>query len=162
MRNSKALQKAGAVVVSALVLGLQLWAIVPRGHAMDWYWPFMDYPMYSRPHFAGETFRQHDLRLVPCRGGSGRERVQAWQLGVEPFMMIGLLRDLDTAAAHRRLTRDSAETLLGHLVSNRWPGSYCTAQLWQRGVVIGAPGPVPVDPLWQVIHTWPIPQRPER
>lgn len=53
----------------ASILGVHAFVALPGIRFGGWYWPFIDYPMYSNPHYTGEAVPFLSLAGIPCEGG---------------------------------------------------------------------------------------------
>ena len=93
------LAAAGVLIAQAVVVLLPLSGI--RTHT--WYWPFIDYPMYAKPHYEGDRVKVSDPLVVRFADGSESE-VDAASLGLNFWHLMNLTRDLkegDPNAAER-------------------------------------------------------------
>ena len=152
------LRKAYAVAISAVVLGLQFWVIVPPRGYNAWYWPFVDYPMYSAPRYAGDQFRYHELRALPCDTAAPPLVVDYKRLRVTKFRFYALLAH-SSRIVRAELTTDTSDTtlaLLRRLVGDRVGGAYCTVELLERRFTIPKSGPVEREPPWRRVYAWPL------
>jgi hypothetical protein len=52
------------------VLGLQLWIVLPPGQHGGWYWPFVEYPMYSTAHPPTDSVTAFALRVWTCKASA--------------------------------------------------------------------------------------------
>ncbi len=68
-------EKAIAVAFVTGVVGLQAWAISPLNYSRTWYWPFINYPMYSAAKLPGDNFVEHALALDLGDPGAAQELV---------------------------------------------------------------------------------------
>jgi hypothetical protein len=151
------LRKVVAVGVSAGALGLQLWAIMPplRG-GREWYWPFIDYPMYSKAFYASDTFTLRELRLVPC-DKSRPSKVATWQdVGILPSRFR---RMLAAVARPRTEPSDAAyvattESALENGIAARLPAMYCEAQVWEKAVRNDGNVSIALQAPWTRAHVW--------
>ena len=149
---------AGAFVLG--VLGVQAWVIGPRSPG-GWYWPFMDYPMYSTPRAPGEPYRDYRLALVrtsPEGAISDTVRVGADDLGMEYFAFYQAMESVDrpmgqtpeesealARAARDRVARNS-QTQFG---LDRFE-----VLLEARSYVIDRGGLASTDPPWEPVESW--------
>ncbi len=60
------LGKVVAAVYCAGVLAVQAWVICTTTAYHEYYWPFLNYPMYSRSYAVGQQIRHARLMLRPC------------------------------------------------------------------------------------------------
>jgi hypothetical protein len=58
--------KAAAALYCAGVLAVQAWVIASTSDYQEYYWPFLNYPMYSRSFEMGGQIRHARLVLHPC------------------------------------------------------------------------------------------------
>lgn len=155
------LRKGYAVAVIAVILGMQAWASSPSGPG-GWYWPFTSYPMYSGAHYADETVRELQLRLRACGppGAADRSTVVGWEdvpLRRQQFRAT-LARatgagsqDPDTAV------ETEAQRFVGRLVRERWPGSYCRAEVWTKDYRNGSSAADLRRVEWRLRQSWTLP-----
>ncbi len=62
--------KVFAAVFCGSVILLQAYPILAGTHYNNYYWPFVNYPMYSDSHRMGESVSSLKLRAIPCRSGA--------------------------------------------------------------------------------------------
>lgn len=152
------LRRAFAATVAGAVLTIQLWRLFPVGADSMWYWPFMDYPMYSEPHRYGEELVERELRGVPCDGG----RLVALppdSLRAPAFFVWSLLANAAGAsayAAQHPAVVDSSRRAAVELVRRRGDGRYCRVQLWARHYRFGRSGLRSRRPQYVLLHDWPL------
>ncbi|MEX1258358.1 MAG: hypothetical protein WEG36_12135 [Gemmatimonadota bacterium] len=142
------------------VLGFQAWVIAP-GTPGGWYWPFLDYPMYSRSVLPETPYRERRLALVPLssEGLPGDTlRLAAEQMGFYSFTLRALAEtirrpalehpDADEAQAREariRIARTAGETLgLDRL----------EVILEEQTFQIARDGLVSRDPPWLPVDSW--------
>ncbi len=92
------------------VLAAQVWVIGP-GSPGGWYWPFMEYPMYSTPRAADEPYVEFRLALVPISPegpGSDTIRASAGDLGMEYFAFYAAM---ETVVRPMGATPEESEAL---------------------------------------------------
>ena len=149
-------RKALAIGVSACVLLSQAAEVVRP--SSGWYWPFMDYPMYSGSHPAGATVYQNRFVVSPCDSLAPPRVIPSRTMGVKPFDFQHLL-DLAAAIQERYPTspesRDWAIAELSRLALIRVDGDNCGA-----GVEVRRHRIDPVagyrEPLWEPVRAWPL------
>lgn len=159
--------KAFATVVCAGLLGAQIAAMVPP-EGLVWrpprFWPFTTYPMYATARHAGDVFRVHRLRAYPCDGGDPVVLDNA-SVRMPRFNFWDLLE----RAAHPRPrpggalpdpADDANVLLLTRLITTQVPGSFCRAEVMEKGYVMGPAGWDPAHDLpWHPMRTWPLAPR---
>jgi hypothetical protein len=72
-----------AVIVAVLVLqAVATFDLFPRllGRPSSYFWPFLDYPMYRRAHYEGETIEVY--RVVGLLEGGGETVIEPADLGL--------------------------------------------------------------------------------
>jgi hypothetical protein len=156
------MKKAAAIVVIVGVLLVQAAAIVPPGSSYfgSWYWPFLDYPMYSAAHPAGAVVTIHELRGRPC-GVVGRTSfaIGADDLGLPLHEYLRTLRlaGAPTSADPRQrsvaaeLVQDRRDRL-SRLSAERMP-HVCELEVRERSARVGVGDDFHAAP-WRRIHTW--------
>lgn len=152
------LRKGYAVAVIAVILGMQAWASSPSGPG-GWYWPFMSYPMYSGAHYADETVRELQLRLRACGApvAADRSTVVGWK--DLPLRRQRLRATLATAAGERTedpdtAVRQKAQRFVSRLVRERWPESYCRAEVWTKDYRNGSSAADLRRVEWRLRQSW--------
>lgn len=146
MRNSKFL----AGCVACVILLPSLWAGLPlNARYKGWYWPFIDYPMYSKPHYRGESFPMHELRVRPCAADSSIA-VDHLTLGFRIFRFWRLLHSV----ADERPGAAEARQHLATAIRRKLPEPACGAEVWERRYVLGEEGLVDRDPPLRMIRRW--------
>jgi hypothetical protein len=153
--SAKTLISAGIVGV----LAAQVYAMAP-GTSGSWYWPFMNYPMYSAAKQPGAGFSFRRLEAVPCDAGGPRAELPAETLGVQTFRFRNLL---ETAAGGRRDAPapsaeaiDEARAALAALARRHAPAGTCTLEITTRDFVVDAAGLVDPTPPERGVARWPL------
>lgn len=148
------LGKAGAICVIGGVLAVQLFALSPAGRG-GWYWPFVDYPMYSAAKEPGATFGLFDLEIVGCDGE--RRALAAQDLRLPPFRY----RNAVEVAAGGRPDRPrepeeipASRRLLDRVIIGMVPGDWCTAEVYGRIFEMGEHGLVTPDVPRRQLAAW--------
>ena len=148
-------KKALASVVIIVCLGLQTFEIV-RPPWVSWparFWPFLDYPMFSRSFQPGATARMIELRAVSCEASRGARPIAASEIGQPGFRMRDRLRTIAAegeGAPHQR-------SLLSRMVAAEIVPRPCELQVWELAVTTTADG---VDPAeftpqrWRMRRAW--------
>ncbi|HEX5436703.1 MAG TPA: hypothetical protein VFW98_06070 [Gemmatimonadaceae bacterium] len=153
------LRKLFAIGVCVAILGAQIWVIAPPlGRSRTWYWPFLNYPMYSRSLPAGSVFKQYALDALPCAGGPAPIVVSDDLLGLRRFRAYDLLQSIDdtVGSAASRAAADSSMALIDHLVSTRSSVSLCTLRLRVQSITLGPDGVQDPDLVWSTVRSWPV------
>lgn len=150
------LGKLGAIGVIAGVLGVQTFALLPAGRG-GWYWPFVDYPMYSDAREPGATFGLFDLELVSCDGE--RRALSSADLKLPRFRYRNALE----VAAGGRPDRPRApeevpdrRRFLSRVIVEEVPGEWCTAEVYGRIFEMGERGLVSPDVPRRRLAEWPV------
>lgn len=151
-----------AACAAAAILGWQLWVILPPGPASRWkeyYWPFVNYPMYARAQYRGDVLGSYRMTGTPCAGGPEWE-LSAVDVGLRWFRFRGhLTRVAGSASADPQLhtvppddTEDYASRL-ARLVRSQVTEPICTLHVWEQAIVLGEaddPRAVP----WERLRSW--------
>lgn len=147
------LPKAIAAAYVLAVLALQAYVMVPPMNPLrGYYWPFVDYPMYSGAFHPGDRYMIHELRVIGCNGGPARALAPA-DLGLEQkFYLLRLLRGIATNGPGA----DQARETLTRVVRTRLPGS-CNAEVWEYAIELGSDGPLVDEAAWRRAYRWVIP-----
>jgi len=153
------LGKIVATLYCGAVLSLQSYAVFSTTSYYNWYWPFVNYPMYSSSFHAGDSFLRVELRAVPC--DSPRDVLR---LGEDDLHLkwIHFVRLVHTSAAVRRADFDTepqpgsestTEPLL-HFIATYVPRHVCRVQVWRQRYTIGPRGlEYPGQP-WEIAQEW--------
>jgi hypothetical protein len=156
------LRRAFAAIVCLGVLGAQLATIIPPEGLVPRrprFWPFTNYPMYAAARHAGDVFRVHELRAYPC-GGGDPVVLDHTDVRMPKFNFWDLL---EQAADPRRAAAEKAPDpagdanliLLTRLIATQVPGSYCVAEVREKGYLMGADGWNPAHDIpWRTMRTW--------
>ena len=145
-------KKLFAAGLCCAFLGFQMYVIVPPGgRSRDWYWPFVDYPMYSYARQPGRTFTNHQVRAFSCGPVSVAVVLSNKDLFVTKFVFYRLLE----AATGFRLSKpipqeasDRAAGRLAHLIRTKLADSYCGVEIWGRTFTIALQGLESADVPW--------------
>jgi hypothetical protein len=150
------LRKTLAALISCAVLGGQVWALFPVGRgSREYYWPFLDYPMYSAVHYATDFVPMFQLRVVACGQTSGEVPVSHADLGLTPQRFTGFLSELtEHHADGTPATRARAAAFLGNVVGGRLQGHYCRAEVWIKRHANGGDMARNLDSNWQRGYSW--------
>ena len=136
-----------SIAVIAAILGPAVWAGVPRPQSFSWYWPFMDYPMYSRAHYPGEDTWKWEFRVGACDETVPTTRLTPAALHITAFRMIQLLES-GADSTHPRV-----RTLLGRIAREQ-EAATCRGEIWARRYQLGTDGIVDRRPAWQRVTVW--------
>lgn len=146
--------KIAAGVIVGGVLTAQLFALSPAGRG-GWYWPFVDYPMYSDTKRPGATFGLFDLEVVGCDGVT--RALTAADLHLPRF----LYRNTLEVAAGGRPDRPrepeeipARRAFLGERIQDELPGSWCRARVFGRIFVVGQDGLESPDVERRLLAEW--------
>jgi hypothetical protein len=145
---SIAIKKGLAAAVALLCLAAQTYAIVRPSGAR--FWPFIDYPMFSRSYPEGATFRIHQLRGVPCSGPPHAATIGGSAIGYHHYRYWGALR---TVAADRP-NAPQVRAQLNRAVAATVVPPPCTLQVWERAITVTRAGRSPRDPQWVLVREW--------
>ncbi len=149
---------AGSFVLG--VLAAQVWVIGPRSPG-GWYWPFMDYPMYSTPRAPDEPYKEFRLGLVPLSAagaGSDTIRASAADLGMEYFAFYAAMESVDhpmgrTAEESEALARDARERVARNSQTVFGLGRF-EVVLEAQSYEIDRGGLVSTNPPWEAVESW--------
>ncbi|HET7599868.1 MAG TPA: hypothetical protein VFK09_06225 [Gemmatimonadales bacterium] len=145
------LRKAFAVSCIAVVLGAQAWTIVPPGGRQRVrHWPFLDYPMYSAAHHAGDSIQLQELRAVAC-DRSDTIAVPASALRIELGRYWKLLYDLSRSAKP-----DALVDTLGRLTRAGTRADVCALQVWRKVLRVEPAGVRVEERPWVESGEWPL------
>lgn len=151
--------KLGAVGVIGGVLALQLFALSPHGRG-GWYWPFVDYPMYSAAKKPGATFGLFELYVVTCEGAV-RPLVAA-DLSLARFRYRNTLEVAAGGRPDRPREAEeipAARAMLAELIEDQVPGRWCEAQVHGRIFRMGEGGLESADVPRRLLAEWPLEPR---
>jgi hypothetical protein len=158
-------RKLAAIVLSASVLGAQLVAIAPSTLSNNtyntWFWPFMDYPMYSTAHVYSDAVLYFELRGRSC------DSQQAIELSFDDLHMdrssLQLLLHLAASEALRSTGAGSSATgLIDHMLQSRDGSAICSAEVWEHRQEITWNGPRGTRSPPQLVRTWSVSGRSRR
>ena len=150
------MKKLFAIVVSGGVLLFQAKEIALP--ATGWYWPFMDYPMYSESHQAGDVFHQYRYVALPCDTAADARVVRSSVLGVKFFDLQFLLEAAASNQERRVIAPDvrvAAIEKLSRLMLVRVGDDVCGAgvEVRRHRIENGIGHQVPP---WTLERTWPL------
>lgn len=135
------LGKVAAAVCCAGVLAVQAWVICTTTAYHEYYWPFLNYPMYSRSYAAGEQIRHARLMLRPCDRPDQPVEMTFREAHLIRFVFqfrvyraANILRNTTPNAA-----RSAAISLAG-LAHRHIPVSACRMEVWIQLFRIGPDG----------------------
>ena len=150
-------RKLAAIVLSAGVLGAQLVAIAPStlsGNSYNtWFWPFMDYPMYSTAYLYSDAVLYFELRGRSC------DSQEAVALSFDDLHMDrSSLQLLLHLAADERVRStgagSSATGLIDHMLQSRDGSAICSAEVWEHRREVTWNGPSGTRSPPQLVRTW--------
>jgi len=154
--------KLGRIVATlycGAVLSLQSYAIFSTTNYNNWYWPFVNYPMYSSSFHAGESFLRVELRAIPCDSPRDVFRLGEDDLHLKWLHFSTLVHksaavrrpDLDTEPQPG--SESTTEPLL-HFITTYVPRRVCRVQVWRQRYTIGPRGlEYPGQP-WEIAREW--------
>ena len=129
-----------AAVYCVGVLVAQAWVIWPTTRSRAYYWPFIDYPMYSWSFDQGERISHARLMLLPCdpTGSPAEMTFQDAHLTRHEFqdrvLRAAGARNASAEAARR------ARISLATLAHEHGPVAICRMEVWMQFFRIGANG----------------------
>jgi hypothetical protein len=132
--------KTAAALFCATVLAVQAWVSLDRWGYHAYYWPFVNYPMYSRSFDVGHEIRHPRLMLHPC------DRSQPYELTFRGAALTQYeYRDrlLRAAGLQPRLPQEVARRTpiqLAALAAARAPAPICRMEIWVQRFRIGTGG----------------------
>lgn len=137
----------------AAVLGLEAYAVFKTTRYNNRGWPFVNYPMYSTSHKAGETTTLSRLRATPCAAPA-----TSLELGPGDLRLINQAfeRLVQQAGSLRRATpqeTEQARAKIAGLVRTRPGPALCELQVWARSMRIGRSGGETPTP-WELKAAW--------
>lgn len=148
------LGKPAATVVIAGVLAVQLFGVSPWGRG-GWYWPFLDYPMYSAAKYPGATFGLFELDAIACDGTT--RRLEATDLRIPRFRFRNALEVAAGGRPDLRRTPDDIEAsrrTLSRLIVEHLPGGWCAARVHGRIFAIDHDGLASADVPRRLLAEW--------
>jgi hypothetical protein len=132
--------KIAAALYCAAVLGIQIWVSLDRAGYREYYWPFVNYPMYSRSFDPGYQIKHPRLMLQPCDGSPPYEltfraaRLTQYEYRDRLLRAAGLQAHVSPDVAPRTRIQIAA------LVGARAPAPVCRMEIWVRLFRIGSDG----------------------
>lgn len=139
-RNRLRKAYAGAIIVG--VLGIQFWTIVPDGTFHHWwYWPFLNYPMYSGARHPGEEYVRYELWAGPVGRPELLRPISQRELHLTTLvhgqaLRVATNRDGPVIYGHE----ESASEFISRLVAQRMPAESIRLQIWEERWRSGATG----------------------
>jgi hypothetical protein len=158
-------RKLAAIVLSAGVLGAQLVAIatatLSNNSYNTWFWPFMDYPMYSTAHLYSDAVQYFELRGRSC------DSQQAVALSFDDLHMdrssLQLLLYLAASEPGRSMGAASSATgLIDHMLQSHDGSAICWAEVWEHRREVTWNGPSEMRSPPQLVRTWSLSGRSRR
>jgi hypothetical protein len=169
------IEKAFSLAFIVGVLALQFWVIFPpEPRSKDWYWPFVNYPMYSQAKSPGEVFREHAIEVRFAEPGSALRLVQSGigqldsshdgvviigydDLKIRRFAYYRSLDRISGWASGRSgwdndHIREELRLLELNLSEHLFPGD--SLVLLEREFPVGRRGLEDRDPPWREVHAW--------
>lgn len=135
------------------VLAAQSYVVFAGMGYNNYHWPFVNYPMYSDAHRAGDSFSDVQLRALPCDNPQDTLHLGENDLRVMPGRFFGLLYGSAGIRGLRARSEPNAEAML-QAIKRYVPQPVCRVQVWERRYVIGPKGlEYPGQP-WQVAREW--------
>jgi len=152
--SSDSLKKISTSMLILAVLGVQLWVIIPPGSHGDWYWPFVEYPMYSGAHKATDSVVMVALRVRKCGSGSPPVTVTD-SLGIPLIRFEGLLK---SAISHRDPAgRAASISILNESIARSHTDRGCSAQIMTQSIPLATfDWTAPAAP-WTLALAWAVP-----
>jgi hypothetical protein len=138
---------------SITVLALQSYAVFSTMGYNNYYWPFVNYPMYSNSHQAGETFSDVRLRALPCDNLRDTLQLGEDDLHVTSGRFNGLIYGSAGVRGTRARSETNAEALL-HFITTYVPRPICRVQVWEQLYRIGAKGLEYPGRPWEIAKEW--------
>lgn len=137
------------------VLAAQVAAMLP-GTDGSWYWPFVNYPMYSEARLPGTTFSFHRIRVTGCDSPAD---TLVFDAGTLPATLFTLRNIFMTATGGRdgRMPADAmheARETLGALATQAAGRPLCDFEIREQRFVIGRSGLERADVPWRAVATW--------
>lgn len=132
--------KTAAALYCAAVLAVQIWVSLDRPGYRVYYWPFVNYPMYSRSFEMGYQIRHPRLMLQPCDGSPTYEltaraaRLTQYEFRDRVLRAAGLQPNRTHEASRR--TRIELAAVAARSV----PAPVCRMEIWLQLFRIGPDG----------------------
>lgn len=135
------LRKSWAALIIVGVLVAQSWTIVPLRWEQFWYWPFMNYPMYSAARYAGDEFSSYELWAGPAGKPDDVRFITSQELHLTTFKYAKVLRMASNRDGSVVYGHDeSASEFIARVVAQRMPGQPLRLQIWEHTWTIGPAG----------------------
>jgi hypothetical protein len=142
------------------VVGFQAWVIGP-GTPDGWYWPFIDYPMYSEANPPGTPYREWRVAVVPLPPDAppgDTLRADSFDLGIYYFTFYATMDGL----RRRRGSSDEGAAAISASGRDSLTGSVARAFgldgfeliVEERAFEITSEGLVSSDPPWVPVESW--------
>jgi hypothetical protein len=135
------LGKVTAGIFCAGVLAVQTWVICTTTKYHEYYWPFLNYPMYSRAYDAGQQIRHARLMLRPCDRPQQPVEMTFREAHLIRFVFqfrvhraANMLRNTTPVAAR------NAAVSLARLAHRHVPTPTCRMEVWVQLFRIGPDG----------------------
>jgi hypothetical protein len=157
-------RKLLAIAFALGILGAQLYVMIPPRRYLHWYWPFLDYPMYSDVHDARSAYAQQRLRGVPCDAGA-EQPLTAEDLRLRKDRLIYLMRAAvawESADHYLRTFTSPAGSAAARVevltkTRERQRGRFCSVKVQERAFPVGKPVPPDLERLWHDLWQGQIP-----
>lgn len=150
--------KLFATLFCGSVLAVQSYEVFSSMGYNNYYWPFMNYPMYSNAHRVGASFDDVQLRALPCDNPRDTLRLQESDLHVMSSRYFGLIYGSAGLSGLRARSAPNADDLLG-LITRYVPRPVCRVQVWQQKYNIGPRGLEYPGESWEIAREWELPPR---
>ena len=150
------LPKTFAACVAGAVLAFQLYIALPVGTRGAWYWPIIDYQMYSAAKQRGDRVEVFEFRARPC-DGSPAHPITTRDLGITHLRFQDVLENARGGERRSRwdMSQAEARALIARLIEQASPGRYCAGQVWKHSYTVGQDDPAGADVDWHRADGWP-------
>lgn len=149
-------RKAWAIAVAGGILGLQVFASAPHTTG-DWYWPFINYPMYSESKQVGDSFTYWELRVAPCAGDGAAVPLGGRPLHITWFRFSRMLEAVAGTSYGKPIPPEESERTMAALaqtITRHDPVTWCRAGVWKRTFTLGTTGVVDPSVPWRLVREW--------
>lgn len=150
----------GAAAVVAIVLGGQASMLPISNRYMNWYWPFLPYPMYSGAVEVGHEFDYAEAYVYPCESHADSVRLtpESVQQTIGTFAsdLRRLARFIDERPPNDAYRAELESELLERV--GRLGPENCQLRLWSQEFTVGPSG-LELPGTWTLAGEWQIARR---
>ncbi|HEX5385191.1 MAG TPA: hypothetical protein VFW66_00675 [Gemmatimonadales bacterium] len=148
------MRKLLASLFCASILCVQAKEALSTFRYNNWYWPFVNYPMYSDSHRMGDSVVLVQVRAVPCGQASTGDTVTFGQFHVIRYNFEALIQRAAQFPGWSAEQADTAQRTLDRLAQRNLNPSPCHMQIWARTIRIGRNGPDTTGSAPKLLRSW--------